>query len=459
MSTGPKPPHPDSDSELPNNRDPVDWPAPTDLGIDLDAQPVSLQRRYAGAIGFMGFMASIPGWFLVDNFAQLAAVAAGPLVVIGLSKSAAAYMMAPVELLRQRLLERRHGKGYRERKKDPDTKIKLDDGLLAFFEKSTRLEKDRYRALFQVRELPVELQEIENLGTLAAVPDVALSSLKKDSFRHLSHQMKTPLGLIIAKAKMTSEVLLDVASSNQTNDNLRRLGSCLSHLEMVDRTATDLGRLAEQMLSMAFLDTLSRDQIQRQTADITNEILEVVSSRLVSAKEAGDITLNFKTGPDLNAKGNAALLREMISAIVDNSIKYSPAGSVIMIWAARSKQEPTITIWIGDAGPGIPESEMEKVFEPFYGVIGLDDNRRHVYGNRQNLAVSEKDVEATASKRTKGGAKTSHGLGLALVKAIVDVHGGTIALKNIESGGVIAGLKTVITLPAAPPDPDAVADI
>ena len=450
------------DDKNPKNNDP-DWPAPSELADVLADPPPTLQRRYAGAIGLWGFVASVPGWFLVDNFAQLAAVAAGPLVVIGLSKAAAAYLTAPIEALRLRLLERRFGKGYREPKsKEPNT-LQWNDGLLVFLEKVSRLDRERYRGLFKVSQLPPELVELERLSSMAAVPDVALTSLKKDAFRHMSHQMKTPLGQILAKAKVTSETLLDVASSNMSNENLKRIGRCLSDLEMIDRTAIHLGRLADQILSMEMVDNLSRDKIQRERADITNEILEVVSSRLQSAKDAGEIMLHFKTGPDLIARGDPGLLREMLSAIVDNSIKYSPPKSVIMIWAARTKDERFVKIMIGDEGPGIPESQMDKVFQPFYGVIGVDESGAHKYGNRQNTVIDDAQLQALHPKRGKQASKMSHGLGLSLVKAIVDVHNGTITMENMgrpsNEQTMSSGLRTTVILPAAPPDPTARDDI
>ena len=106
--------------------------------------------------------------------------------------------------------------------------------------------------------------------------------------------------------------------------------------------------------------------------------------------------------------------------LVENAVKYSPAGSVVHIAGHRDGE--WFQIVVADQGPGIPESLRQRIFEPFFRV---DDSR----------------------SRQLGGA----GLGLALVRAIAEFHGGAVYVEKSRG----AGSRFVLKLPCEqdpPPD-------
>lgn len=102
--------------------------------------------------------------------------------------------------------------------------------------------------------------------------------------------------------------------------------------------------------------------------------------------------------------GNAELLRQAVCNLVENAVKYSPAGSVVHIAGHRDGE--WFQIVVADQGPGIPESLRQRIFEPFFRV---DDSR----------------------SRQLGGA----GLGLALVRAIAEFHGGAVYVEKSRGAG------------------------
>ena len=116
--------------------------------------------------------------------------------------------------------------------------------------------------------------------------------------------------------------------------------------------------------------------------------------------------------PPLMVYGDAALLGQLLSNLLSNAVKYSPPGGLVEIVAARTDAE--VTVSISDHGIGIPEAERERVFERYY-----------------------------RASNTSGIGGT--GVGLSLVRSIVDLHNGAISLESAEGKGSRFSLR----LPAA----------
>jgi two-component system sensor histidine kinase TctE len=113
-------------------------------------------------------------------------------------------------------------------------------------------------------------------------------------------------------------------------------------------------------------------------------------------------------------RGDALLLREMLSNIVDNALRYSPEGSAITV--SIETHADAWLLAVGDNGPGIPADERERVFEPFYRGA---------------------DVVAPGT-----------GLGLAIVRTIAEAHGASVSLAPASPKG---GLRVTVRLPGARP--------
>ena len=110
---------------------------------------------------------------------------------------------------------------------------------------------------------------------------------------------------------------------------------------------------------------------------------------------------------------DARLIVQVIINLVDNAIKYTPAGSVIEIHTEKKGKQ--VQVSVADNGPGIPDEQKKKVFDMFYsGANQIADSRR------------------------------SLGLGLSLCKSIVNAHGGTISVSDHHPHGTVF----TFTLPA-----------
>ena len=189
-------------------------------------------------------------------------------------------------------------------------------------------------------------------------------------------------------------------------------------LKDIEEVCMSVGGLVEHMLSMAWADDIKRKGLNDENrVHISTVIMNLSRSRQVSA-EAKGLVIETDVEAGIWVKGERGLLHEMILAIVDNAIRYTPANGGPIRIQAECVDDDIATIDISDCGYGIPENERSSVFDPFYGVIERDKNGNQKFGTRQHRALSGEDV------------KLSHGLGLSLVSSVAKLHGATISLHD-----------------------------
>jgi signal transduction histidine kinase len=131
----------------------------------------------------------------------------------------------------------------------------------------------------------------------------------------------------------------------------------------------------------------------------------------------------METERPLPVKGDPELLRSAMENVIRNAVRYGPPGSKVGIEARRADAQ--IEIMVRDSGPGVPEKDLELIFEPFYRVDA-------------------------ARNRAVGG----DGLGLAIAARAVGIHGGRIQARNLEGGGLVVQLS-VPALQVGGPPPEA----
>lgn len=201
-------------------------------------------------------------------------------------------------------------------------------------------------------------------------------------FSAMSHDLKTP----VTRLRLRTELLEDT--------------------ELKTRFAADL-ELMESMVN-ATLD-FARGMSDRERSQPV-DIMALIESIQADAEEIGQsVTVaGDAVGP---YSGKPVALKRCIANLVDNAVKYGERAEVAVNDDGRRLQ-----IRIRDAGSGIPEAELERVFEPFYR------------------------LEASRSRESGG-----TGLGLAIARNIAHLHGGDLALNNASGGG----LEAILTLPRA----------
>lgn len=227
--------------------------------------------------------------------------------------------------------------------------------------------------------------------------------LRANLLRSISHDLRTPLTSISGNASnlISNEDKMDELSKKQIYEDIYDDSMWLINL-------------VENLLSITRIE---EDKINlRMSTELMEEVIEEALSHVNRKKK--EHVIKVKSSEDfILAKIDARLIVQVIINIVDNALKYTPAGSEIDI--STSKKDGRVIVEVSDEGPGIDDAAKEKIFDMFYsGNNTVADSRR------------------------------SLGLGLALCKSIVNAHGGQIqVMDNVPHGAIFK-----FTLPAGEVD-------
>ena len=216
-----------------------------------------------------------------------------------------------------------------------------------------------------------------------------------------AHELRTPLTALRTNCEVTLR-------RERSADELRET------LESVYRTVLRMVDLVQDLLALSRLQQESMPG-DSTCVELTTIVREAVSLHTKSAK-AGDVRLELELDPPVTVCGNAGLLTECVSNLVENAVRHTPAGGRVSVSVCGD--EPKVVV--RDTGSGIDEEHLGKIFERFYRVD-------------------------TGRSRGTGGA----GLGLALAAEIARVHGGKITAMSQPGEGSCFTLH----LPAMATDP------
>lgn len=215
-------------------------------------------------------------------------------------------------------------------------------------------------------------------------------------FRHVSHELKTPLTCI----REGTQLLADGVAGPMTTEQLEIARIVVDNAAELHRRIEDLLRLSELRTQGAALDMRAT-----ALADVVRQVVEqnTVAARARSVKLATSLT-------PVSVTGDATKLRVAVDNLVTNAIKFSPEGGTVHI--GLSDGPDGLRLSVEDEGPGFDPAERERVFEAFY----------------QGQATWQGQVGGT-------------GLGLAIAREYVRAHGGEL---HIEDGRV--GARMVVRL-------------
>lgn len=203
-----------------------------------------------------------------------------------------------------------------------------------------------------------------------------------------AHQLRTPLtGL-----KMQADLAADELDPVRLQESMRLIA------QSTDRAA----HLTKQLLTLARTES-SHDKLHRVEPCDLRALARAVTIEWAERAMAKEIDLAFECGewPHMT-EGVPLLLRELLSNLIDNAIKYTPRGGRVTV---RLRATEFLVLEVEDTGAGIPEAERSKVFERFYRVLG--------------------------------NAESGSGLGLPIVQEIADRHRASVELHGGDAGGCL----------------------
>ncbi len=228
----------------------------------------------------------------------------------------------------------------------------------------------------------------EVLNSMLARLESALKRLSQFA-ADASHELRTPLAVIRTTAELA----------------LRRVRPAESYRESLSEIAAETERmtqLVEDLLTLARAGT-EASQMPRSALDL-NGLLREICTELNPLAETRQIRIDARLGEvkprDTVIAGNRAALRRLFVILLDNAIKYSPAGSGVRLAVAR--EDGHVAVTIEDSGVGISQADLPHIFERFY-------------------------------RTEKGGeGPEGHGIGLALADHIAKAHGATIEVRSAQ---------------------------
>ena len=251
----------------------------------------------------------------------------------------------------------------------------------------------------RVSQLAKRRDELGQLGRSFNTMAERISDLLQNQqrlLRDISHELRSPL--------TRAQLALGLAEQQQ---NLHQLPRLKQELERIDA-------MLDELLTFSRLDA-GQYQLDIGSCDLTAMLTELIELNQVEAdSKLQQLQLNAPDHVWLNADGR--LLSRALENVLRNAIKYGPRHSVIHLGIHLQPQSQQIILQICDEGPGLPESELAAIFQPFYRV-----------SNSRTLQT--------------GGT----GLGLAIVAKIIHQHNGTVNAFNRSPG---LCLQVQLPLPA-----------
>jgi signal transduction histidine kinase len=289
---------------------------------------------------------------------------------------------------------------------DQRMEIASQDELGALAEEFNRMAarlQESYASLEQkveerTRELAKTLEELDEKSRELA----AASRHKSEFLANMSHELRTPLNAIIGFSQVLGQRLYGDVNEKQA-EYLQDILNSGNHLLALINDILDLSKVEAGQVELEVAPFSLTEALQRG----------VVMVRERATKDTVEVTLAADPGVDV-VTGDERRIRQVIFNLLSNAVKFTPVGGAVDVRATRVDGE--VRVSVADSGPGIAAGDQDRIFEEF----------------------QQTDAGAEQSEGT--------GLGLALSKRLVELHGGRIWVDSEPGHGSIF----VFTLPVTP---------
>lgn len=223
------------------------------------------------------------------------------------------------------------------------------------------------------------------VGEVRLIHDVTrereLEQLKDDFFSTISHELRTPLFSIQGFAQlMSEEEYLDRATQKEFLGTIQRQAQQLSEMvnNLLDLSQFDAGKLVFDKISLNLLELLNQTVLKLQ-----------------GFAHQRDVRLLAHLPPQLPAVvGDSQRLEQVLTNLIGNAIKFSPAGQIVVV--AASLRGSNILIQVQDQGVGIPAEDLDRIFSRYYQAHNKSE--RSAMGSGLGLHIAKKIVEGHGGK-------------------------------------------------------------
>lgn len=211
----------------------------------------------------------------------------------------------------------------------------------------------------------------------------------QQAFHFVAHEMRTPLTAIQGSSELMSRYNLPEAKRRELSDMI--------HAES--------RRLAKMITTFLDVEKLSAGQMELRLSEVDlAHLVETCCRRAAPLAEKKRIAVSNRVPGQLRLQADAELLEYAVYNLLTNAVKYSPAGTEVVIGAEADNGE--VRLWVTDQGIGMDESEVKQLFQKFY-----------------------------RTKRAEQSGESGTGIGLSIVRQIVELHEGSIHVRSAPGKG------------------------
>jgi two-component system phosphate regulon sensor histidine kinase PhoR len=257
------------------------------------------------------------------------------------------------------------------------------------FEEQITLQKRPYRARVQV------IRRDGNLFIGLALQDVSelvrLNRARRDMVANISHEISHP----IANIRMIIDSLFH-------EDEKPKRKRSISSLQAISREINSLQWIMQEMLDLSMIE--SGQKIVRMVDVPLKSIVEDAIERMYDQSEHKALHIAHDVSRKLLVLCDEDQIKRVLLNLIHNAVKWSPEGGTIAIHAISEGDEVTIQVF--DEGPGVPDDQVDRIFERFYQV---DTSRSGDNGTGLGLAICKHIVEAHGGRIWAEGRSTAHG--------------------------------------------------
>ncbi|HZB97702.1 MAG TPA: GAF domain-containing sensor histidine kinase, partial [Candidatus Sulfotelmatobacter sp.] len=232
-----------------------------------------------------------------------------------------------------------------------------------------------------------------------------LDAMKTDFLATVQHELRTPLTAILGLSDL-AEMCWDMWDDTPKLDAIRDIQMAAKNLYDIVETIIDFAMLEDENLIVERGPVAVRPALEAALASVSERI-----------RGGLPVPVEIDGGQGLEVYADAHRLQQAFRALLDNAVKFSDGRGAVRV-IVETPSSSTVRITVADEGVGIPDAELERIFERFY------------------------QVDNTTTRRYGG-----TGMGLALVKRVVEAHGASI---RVESAPGI-GTRFIVDWPGVPP--------
>lgn len=259
------------------------------------------------------------------------------------------------------------------------------------FEDQVTLNRRVFRARIQLNYDQADL--LIGVALMDITDLVRLNRARRDMVANISHELRTPI----------ANIRLIIDSLFHEDEKPKRKRS-ISSLQAIARETDSLLWILQEMLDLSMIE--SGQSIMRMVSVPLRDLVQEAVERMDEQAAAKEVTIEHDVSKKLQVLCDWDQIRRVLVNLIHNAIKWTPPGTTITIEAEASDDE--VMIEVRDKGPGVPDDQVERIFERFYQV---DSSRSGNEGTGLGLAICKHIVEAHEGRIWAAGrSESKHGL-------------------------------------------------